>query len=233
MGSKEKEDGRLDDEGPLHRVTIAKPFAVSRLEITLGQYSAFVEATGHMTGETCWIYIGTLYKHAQGKSFLDPGYQQAENSPVACISWYDAQAYAAWLSAETRQNYRLLSEAEWEYAARAGTTTAFATGDVTITKDQAHFDADGATSVGNYDANGFGLQDMHGNVCEWVQDCYVDSYTDAPQDGSAVKDYDKCKRVNRGGSWGDYPKYLRSASRRWDTPTSRYSMVGFRVARTL
>jgi formylglycine-generating enzyme required for sulfatase activity len=233
MGSQEKEDGRHSDEEPLHAVTIAKPFAVSRLEITLGQYSAFVEATGHKAGDTCWIWVGTLYKNVKGKSFRDPGYEQADDHPVACISWYDAQAYAAWLSAETHQNYRLLSEAEWEYAARAGTASAFATGDVALTKKQAHFDAGGAVSVGNYDANGFGLQDMHGNVWEWVQDCYVDSYKNAPEDGSSIKDFDRCKRVNRGGGWGDYPKYLRSASRGWDTPSSWYSVVGFRLARTL
>ena len=233
MGSHVKEDGRLSDEEPTHRVTIAKPFAVGRFEITRGQYAAFVEATGHKTGDTCWIWIGTLYKNAKGKSFRDPGYEQGDDHPVACISWFDAQAYAAWLSAKTHQNYRLLSEAEWEYAARAGTTSAFVTGDAAMTKKQAHFDADGAVVVGKYDANGFGLKDMHGNLWEWVQDCYVDSYKNSPEDGSAVKDFAKCKRVTRGGGWGDFPKYLRSASRRWDTPSSWFSVVGFRLARTL
>ena len=233
MGSKMEEEAHNGDEEPTHRVTIAKPFAVGRFEITRGQYAAFVEATGHKTGDSCWVWIGTLFKNAKGKSFRDPGYQQADDHPVACVSWDDAQAYAEWLSAETHENYRLLSEAEWEYAARAGTTSAFATGDALLTKKQANFDADGTVQVGSYDANGFGLQDMHGNLWEWVQDCYADSYKDAPEDGSARKDNSDCKRVNRGGGWGDYPKYLRSASRKSDSPTGWFSVVGFRLARTL
>ena len=233
MGSQVNEDGHLSDEEPTHPVTIVKPFAVGRLEITLGQYKEFVEATGHKAGEACWIWIGAVYKYAEGKSFRDPGYQQGDDHPAACVSWYDAQAYAAWLSAKTHQNYRLLSEAEWEYVARAGTTSAFATTDTLLTKEKAHFDADGAVEVGKYDANGFGLKDMHGNVWEWVQDCYVDSYKGSSDDGSAVPEFDKCRRVNRGGGWGDYPKYLRSASRRWDNPASWFSVVGFRLARAL
>jgi len=95
------------------------------------------------------------------------------------------------------------------------------------------FNTSGTLKVGGYQANAFGLQDVHGNLWEWVQDCYVDSYIDTPKDGSARKDSIDCKRVNRGGGWVDYPKYLRSASRKWDSPASWFSVLGFRLARTL
>ena len=138
MGSPMEEDGHHSDEEPAHRVTIAKPFAVGRLEITRGQFLAFVAATGRKPGLSCWVWHGEDLKNVKGKSYLDPGYQQTNDHPVACVSWIDAQAYAQWLSAKTHQNYRLLSEAEWEYAARAGTTTEFSTGD-TLTEKQANF----------------------------------------------------------------------------------------------
>jgi formylglycine-generating enzyme required for sulfatase activity len=232
MGSPTEEDGHHDDEEPAHRVTIAKPLAISRFEITRGQFLAFVEATGRETGNSCYVWRGEDLKNVKGKSFRDPGYQQTDDHPVACVSWTDVQAYAQWLSEKTHQNYRLLSEAEWEYAARAGTATAFATGD-TLTEKQANFNTSGTVKVGSYPANAFGLHDMHGNLWEWVQDCYVDSYKDSPIDGFPRKDSSGCKRVNRGGGWIDYPKFMRSASRKWDSPTDWFSVLGFRLARTI
>ncbi len=232
MGSPLDEDGHHSDEEPAHRVTIAKPFAVGRFEITRGQFLTFVAATGHRPGNSCWVWHGEDLKNVKGNSFRDPGYLQTDDHPVACISWTDAQAYAHWLSAETHQDYHLLSEAEWEFAARAGTTTAFATGNV-LTEKQANFNTSGTVKVGSYAANAFGPQDMHGNLWEWVEDCYVDSYKGATTDGSTAEDRINCKRVSRGGGWVDYPKYLRSASRKWDSPASWFSVLGFRLARIL
>lgn len=232
MGSPREEEGHHNDEEPAHRVTIAKPLAISRFEITRGQFSAFADATGHKTGSSCYVWQGENLKNVKGKSFRDPGYKQTDDHPVACVSWPDVQAYARWLSEKTHQKYRLLSEAEWEYAARAGTTTVFATGDA-LTEKQANFNTSGTVKVGSYQANVFGLHDMHGNLWEWVQDCYVDNYNDSPIDGSANKDSSGCKRVNRGGGWIDYPKYMRSASRKWDSPADWFSVIGFSLARAI
>ena len=160
------------------------------------------------------------------------------------VSWEDAQAYVAWLSRTTGQRYRLLSEAEWEYAARAGTTTPFSFG-ATISTDQANYDGrytysggrkgvyrGKTTAVGSFPANAFGLHDMHGNVWERVEDCFV-SYAGAPTDGSAVTTSSCSRRVLRGGSWGNYPQFLRSAFRSRYFPSSRSNFGGFRLARTI
>jgi formylglycine-generating enzyme required for sulfatase activity len=167
------------------------------------------------------------------------------NEPVDCVNWDDAKAYVAWLSKKTGKTYRLLSEAEWEYAARAGTTTPFSTGP-TITTDQANFNGNftytgsrkgqfraNFVSVGSFPANGFGLHDMHGNVEEWVEDCYHYGYNGAPSDGSAWTSGGNCaKRILRGGSWYFFPMHLRSAIRNPEIPVGRISN-GLRVARTL
>ena len=138
---------------------------------------------------------------------------------------------------KTEHEYRLLTEAEWEYAARAGTTTAYHTGRM-ILGNMAQYDSDGTTAVGSFPANAFRLHDMHGNVWEWVEDCWHDDYTEAPTNGSAwlsgcIKIAGKNTRVLRGGSWGYAPQNLRSASRVRSNATGRGSSVGFRVARTL
>ena len=153
------------------------------------------------------------------------------------MTWDDAKAYTEWLSTKTGQHYRLLSEAEWEYVARAGTTTAYHFGE-TISPSQANYDKDkrGTVEVGSYPANAFGLHDVHGNVQEWVEDCWHNDYNGAPSDGSAwtinCNDYDEL-RVLRGGSWGDDPRDLRSAGRGWSIAGGRYDNGGFRIARTL
>ena len=138
------------------------------------------------------------------------------------VSWDDAQAYVAWLSKETGQPYRLLSEAEWEYAARAGTTTRYSWGDDPPTPEQANFgrNVGKTTEVGTYPPNPWGLHDMHGNVWEWVEDCWNESYQGAPSDGSAWTSGDCSRRVLRGGSWVNDPEYLRSADRGGTTPTT-------------
>ena len=241
MGSPiEKEWRGDDDERPQHQVTIPKPFAVGKYEVTVGQYAEFVRETQHETGNCDYVELGIWHK--QYVSWDDPGFKQTNNHPVVCVGWYNAQAYMKWLSEETGHEYRLLTEAEWEYAARAGTTTAyhFERG---ISPNQANYDNnnEGTVAVGSYPANAFGLHDMHGNVWEWVEDCWHDDYTDAPTDGSAwlsgcEKYHREAIRVLRGGSW--YLRFsdnLRSAARSWYDASLRNvnNGFGFRVARTL
>jgi hypothetical protein len=152
---------------------------------------------------------------------------------VINVSWFDAESYASWLSQKTGKTYRLLSESEWEYAARAGTTTNFATG-ATISKNQAQFDAKQTVEVGSFPANRWGLHDMHGNVFQWVEDCYELFYTDAPTNGLSAMGPPCDTRVLRGGSWLSLAAdYLRSTYRMSFRADYRDSRIGFRVARTL
>ncbi len=161
-------------------------------------------------------------------------------------AWDDAKAYVRWLSGKTRQEYRLLSEAEWEYVARAGTSTPFSTGS-TISPDQANYNGNYAygsgrkgvyrertVPVGSFSSNAFGLHDVHGNVWEWTEDCWHDGYHGAPGNGGAWTTGGECdKRVLRGGAWNSSPTVLRSAYRGRDSSDNRDSYDGFRVARTL
>ena len=224
MGSPENEEGHDDNEGPQHTVKIAKPFAVGKLEITFAEWDACSDC------------------RYQPK---DEGWGRG-NRPVINVSWDDAKQYVGWLATKTGKPYRLLSEAEWEYAARAGTTTPFSFGG-TITPEQANFIGNytyGGSAKGEYrlktilagsfKPNAFGLHDMHGNVWEWVEDCYKDSYQSASTDGSTVPVVASCFfRVLRGGSWYNYPRDLRAAYRYMSTPVDRISHLGFRVARSL
>ncbi|MEZ5776396.1 MAG: SUMF1/EgtB/PvdO family nonheme iron enzyme [Hyphomicrobiaceae bacterium] len=203
------------DEGPQHEVTIAAPFAVGKFEVTFAEWDACVKAGGckHKPEDEGW---------GRGKR------------PVINVSWHDAKAYVAWLAKETGQPYRLLSEAEWEYAARAGTTTRYHFGD-TFDGSKAN-DGSRTVEVGKYPANAFGLHDMHGNVWEWVEDAWVDNYRGAPTDGTARKGADtSVSRVLRGGSWIFNPQSLRAASRSGGRPDDPLWVwvVGFRLARTL
>ena len=231
MGSPDSEPGRESDEGPQHRVTVPAPFAVGKYEVTWEEWEACVAAGGCDASGP------------QG-SGGDNGWGRGRR-PVIRVDWNAAKAYVAWLSRRTGQSYRLLSEAEWEYAARAGTTTPFHTGSRIVT-DQANFDGNytyngsakgtyrqKTVPVGSFAANSFGLHDMHGNVWEWVEDCYRDSYAGAPTDGSAWTSGGCSSRVLRGGSWITVPGYLRSAYRGWFTPDARVGNDGFRVSRTL
>jgi formylglycine-generating enzyme required for sulfatase activity len=235
MGSPDTETGHQNNEGPLHIVTIAKPFAVGRFEITWDHWKACVAMRG-----------------CDGRPTGDAGYDSGRK-PVINVSWDQAKAYVDWFSGVTGKSYRLLTEAEWEYAARAGTQSAFSFGDDPADicryangSDQS-FRRSGRTGdvascddkepetapVGSYQPNAFGLYDMHGNVSEWVRDCYVDSYESAPSDGSSVPEKDGCSRAIRGGSWRKHPQFLRAAWREGDQPANRDYALGFRVARTL
>ena len=227
MGSPSGEAGRDDDEGPVHRVTIAEPFAVGVYEVTFNEWAACVHGGG------CGGYRPD-----------DEGWGRG-NRPVINVSWDDAQAYVRWLSRETGHSYRLLSESEWEYVARAGTTTPFHTGR-TISPSQANYNGnftygngrqgvfrEQTLPVGSFEANGFGLHDVHGNVWEWVKDCWHVSYAGAPSAGEAWTTGDCGRRVLRGGSWISYPRYLRAALRFGNDSGNRFSNSGFRIARTL
>lgn len=222
----------LARETPQHWVGIARPFALGRYPVTVGEWRAFVEATD-------WQPDGDV-------NWAAPGFAQSELHPVVGVSWLDAQRYLAWLSERTGQRYRLPSEAEWEYACRAGTRTAFSFGD-SISTELANYDGNftynggvrgeyrrGTTAVTQFAPNPWGLHDMHGNVWEWVQDVMHDSYEGAPLDGSAWEEGgDRARRILRGGSWLYNPRYLRSALRNGFSAVMANDIVGFRVVREL
>jgi formylglycine-generating enzyme required for sulfatase activity len=214
MGSPATEVGRGRDEGPQHEVSLA-PFAIGKYEITFQQWDACLAGGG-----------------CNGYSPPDGGWGRG-NRPVTNISWDDAQAYLDWLNRQTGGlRYRLASEAEWEYAARAGQTDAYTFGP-RVTATQATFRTRQTTPVGAHAANAFNLFDMHGNVGEWVEDCYAPNYDLAPVDGAAVQ-ADECqRRVYRGGGYADQAPVLRAAARRVANDDVRSPGVGFRVARTL
>ena len=252
MGSPATEENRKNNEGPVHRVRIGRPFAVGVHEVTRGEFTRFIQVTGRSMGNSCRVLDTSAENWAAerpGFSWRDPGYRQNNDHPVVCVSWYDAQAYVQWLSKATNHRYRLLSESEWEYVARAGTRTArywgatesqqcsYANGADTSTKfDWRAGCNDGyarSSPVGKYQGNAYGLHDVLGNVWEWVQDCWTDSYAGVPNDGRAWESGRCTKRVHRGGSWGSFPGYVRAAARYGNSAELREYSLGFRVARTL
>ena len=205
-----------DDEKPVREVTISQPFAVSKYEITFEDYDRF--SAPDAVDDEGW-----------GRGRL----------PVMKVSWNDASDYVAWLSVQTGESYRLLSEAEWEYVARAGSATKYSWGN-SIGSNRANcygcgsqWDYEQTAPAGSFQPNAFGLYDVHGNVYEWVEDCWNGSYEGAPADGSAWTSGDCERRVVRGGAWDDFPDDLRIALR-VGTPADRSDgYYGFRVARTL
>ena len=236
MGSPNSEAGRDSDEGPLRQVDIVRSFSLGKFEITFGEFKQFVQSTGYSMTGGCFFYNGKEFVKDAGKSWNNPGFYQTNNDPVTCVSWDDATAYAKWLSKVAQKPYRLPSEAEWEYAARAQSKTAYSFGNSpSELSGYAWFssNSEGKThAVGMKQANKFGLHDMHGNVFEWTQDCWNENYNGAPTAGSAWTTGDCSRRVVRGGSWSVNPQYLRSAFRYWNSTGFRYINVGFRVART-
>jgi formylglycine-generating enzyme required for sulfatase activity len=238
----------LDREQPQQLVTIAKPFAIGRFAVTLADFAAFIEAySNHDMSGGAWGLDGNGWDDNAKRPWRSPGFKQADNHPVTCVNWHDAQAYIAWLNGTTGSNgYRLPSEAEWEYCCRAAKYTRFWWGD-TITSEQANYNGeaallDGATSkwrqhtmpVNSFDANGWGLHQVHGNVFEWCEDTLHEDYSDnPPNDGSVWQGGTAVFRVLRGGSWSNDPHDLRAARRDYNLPSGRASSVGFRLARTL
>ncbi|MGE0699316.1 MAG: SUMF1/EgtB/PvdO family nonheme iron enzyme [Hyphomicrobiaceae bacterium] len=236
---------RPDEAGPRHDVTIERPIAVGRHAVTLAEFSAFVEATGRRIEPSMFTCEEDRWHERRGRSFLTPGVVQSPHHPAVGVSWHDANAYCAWLTEMTGTRYRLLSEAEWEYCCRAGSTTPYSWG-ARITPSLANYDDVGegcrtgrerahqATApVGAYPGNAWGLCQMHGNVWEWCGDDWHDSYDGAPADGSVWTGGDADLRVLRGGSWMSVPTLLRSATRNKESPDTRMSTIGFRVACTM
>ena len=230
MGSEPSEEDGKDNEKPRHAVEIAYAFAVGAYEVTLAAWEACVNEGG-CSATPLESHDGS----ATGKR------------PVTHVTWHEAKAYADWLSDRTGKDYRLPSESEWEYVARANTTTRFHTGQ-SITSAQANYDGrydwrhgDALTAdiymgrtleAGSFEANAFGLYDIHGNASEWTLDCYNSHYNGAPEDGRA-RDAGNCnRRVARGGSWKDKLWDIRSARRHPHVLDERSSKIGFRVMRT-
>ena len=213
MGSLQGEGGHQNNESPQHTVQITYAFAVGKYPVTFDQWDACVKDGGS--------------KYSPSDSGWGRG-----NRPVISVSWDDIQLYLRWLSKVTGNTYRLLSEAEWEYAARAGSQTAYSTED--DVGRYAWFDktAGGKThAVGEKLPNAFGLYDMHGNVLEWTKDCWNGNYSGAPTDGSAWTAGDCSLRVARGGSWYNLHQFMRSAHRFRNPPAFRSNNYGFRVTR--
>jgi formylglycine-generating enzyme required for sulfatase activity len=237
MGSPSDEPERESlypgSETPQHKVIIPHPFAVGRYAVTFAEWDA-------AQADKDWQRITGI--DARRGNDWDWG---RGDRPAIKVSWEDAQAYAKWLSEKTGKEYRLLSEAEWEYAARAGTTTPFWWGKA-ITPDHANYDGnytyDGGGKKGEYrektvpvksfKPNPWGLYQVHGNVQEWCEDVWNDNYNGAPTDGSAWTAGDSSRRVLRGGSWLIFPRFLRSANRSWWVAGYRVNWIGFRLSRT-
>jgi len=252
-------EGRKDEK-PQHIVTVPS-FEIGKYEVTVGQFKKFIEATGYLTdAETdagihkgCFSDGGGVdFGQKEGLTWRNPSYTQTDSHPVVCVSLNDAHAYIDWLNKETGSNYSLASEAQWEYAARSGSTTDYHFGNSKsdlclyanvydeVGKNVNSYgwrnapcdDGEAKSSkVGQYKASPFGLHDMHGNVWEWVEDCWKSGYHNAPSDGTVYKDSKCVNRVTRGGSWYNIPLGVRSANRYWYLPTYRSFNLGFRLFR--
>ncbi len=263
MGSPEDERDRASNEGPRHRVTFERGFALSRTEISVGEFALFVEDTGYVT-DAERSGQSRVYEPRSGRMQMRDGVTWRDNYvgqsadddlPVIHISWNDANAYAEWLSEQTDRNYRLPSEAEYEYALRAGTQTPYWWGDGSPDRVVENLTGDGDVSptnarwnvafrryndghwgpapVGSFEPNPFGLYDMSGNVMSWTEDCWHDSFVRAPADGSAWVNPGCNRRVIKGGSWSSGPAMSRSAFRLSSRDSSTDMRLGMRVARDL
>lgn len=252
---------KLIDEKPLHRVHITKPFHLGVHEVTIDQFRQFTEeanyeAESERDGTGGWGYSPKI-AYFEGRdpkySWRDPGFRQANNHPVVNVSWNDAVAFCDWLSRKEGRTYRLPTEAEWEYACRAGSTTRYHNGDnpeelihvaaLYDTQTRSVFPqwetyaatgSDGysfTAPVGRFWPNAFGLYDMHGNAWEWCSDWYGEDYYARSPGSDPQGPASGVVRVRRGGSWHTWPLYMRSSFRNYNTPETRYVLVGFRVAR--
>ncbi|MDD2134252.1 formylglycine-generating enzyme family protein [Pseudomonas kurunegalensis] len=236
MGTPDDELGKQDDEGPLHTVTFAKAFAMSRFHVTAGQWQAYAKETRTVLPDGD-DRPGRLCKNGK------PSYPQGPTQPAVCMTWDEARGYIAWLAKKTGKPYRMVSEAEREYAGRAGSTGPFPfpfdqEGEYQISKHaNTYGPRDGFTytaPVGSFPANAFGMYDMHGNVYEWVEDCWHTDYVGAPTDGSAWTTGGTCThRQIRGNDYLEPPIFSRSGNRNEREPDVRGDWLGFRVARAL
>jgi formylglycine-generating enzyme required for sulfatase activity len=268
MGSTKAETDRAelpDEQGarerPAHTVTFARPFAIGKYEITVDEYTAFANATARRATDNCitWDETAAKWGPVATATWKNPGYAQTGRFPVGCVTIDDARAYAAWLAQKSGKPYRIPSEAEWEYAARAGTRTMQTWGDsfdgickfanvsdrtrmdkhTTVERDPTrYFDCeDGfiyAAPVGSFPPDRWGLYDMVGNIWEWTEDCFIPHYNGAPTDGSVRRDPSQCDRlIVRSGGWYSRNWFARPAGRSRENPDYRSSTLGIRVARTL
>jgi formylglycine-generating enzyme required for sulfatase activity len=242
-------DSQISWESPQHNVNV-RSFAAGRYAVTKGEFAAFVRARNYQTEAErsggCFVWTGSKFEQQADKNWRNVGFAQGDDHPVVCVSWNDAQEYAKWVSQQSGKSYRLLTEAEREYAARGGSQTAFWWGD-SINTGQANYNGNrsyngsptgeyrqATVAVGSFRPNPFGLYNVHGNVWEWVEDCFHENFNGAPTDGSAwTTNCTESKRVLRGGSWSGSPAGLRSANRIRNTPDLRVSYFGFRLARTV
>ena len=235
MGS----DNGDSNEKPVHEVEISTGFWLGKYEVTVGQFRRFVEATGYDAGNRCMTDESGHWEWHSGRNWRNPGYAPSDDHPVVCVSWADVSAYAAWLSRESGALYRLPSEAEWEYACRAGTQTRWSFGDdasqltdyawywdSTCNVGECHIHA-----VGGKLPNPWGLYDMHGNVWEWVNDWYGEGYYNSSPRVDPPGPLSGFYRVFRGGFFTDPARVVRSAIRYANSPGDRYYFIGVRLAR--
>lgn len=235
------------DERPLREVRV-EGFWLMRSEVTRAMFAAFVDDTAYDAGNRCWVFEDG-WKEKAGLDWRDPGFTQADDHPVTCVNWHDARAFADWLSAQTGTRFRLPTEAQWEYAARAGTETTYHWGEdpaalcahsnAADLRALEHYPGfavnacdDGhvrTSAVARYRPNPWGLHDLYGNVWEWVEDCWNMSYAGAPTDGSAWLNGDCARRGFRGGGYGDIPRFARSTLRNRSDARDRKDDIGFRL----
>jgi len=230
MGSADSDTEAPDHEKPALRVKIARRLGIGRFEVTVHQYESFIRETSYASSGSCDV-LG----RPRRVNYAGPGFPQDSTHPVVCVSWVDAQAYLSWLGNRVGKPYRLLSAAEWEYVARAGTASAYAWGDQ-LAETDANFGAKqkGTQIIGSYAPNKFKVSDMHGNAAEWVEDCWSDDLSVARENGAAFPGVGGCSsRVVKGGSWRDKAFELRAAARRPMRQSSASDTVGFRVARAV
>ena len=239
-------------ERPRHAVTIAYRLAMSTNEVTVGEFKEFLSAT-HRNVNGCEAYIDGQWQRNGVTSWASPGFPQSAVHPVTCVSWNDAVAYTRWLSQKSVHAYRLPTASEWEYAARAGADSALPWGASAASACAFANVADqnarqrfpgweafacndgfvGTAPVGSFKANAFGLNDMLGNVFEWVQDCWTNDYSKAPVNGSAATTGDCRLHESRGGSWFTTPSYVSASYRNRFNTDQRSTSVGFRVVREM
>ncbi|CCB66616.1 SUMF1/EgtB/PvdO family nonheme iron enzyme [Hyphomicrobium sp. MC1] len=244
MGSPEEESFRGVNEGPRHEVVFEKPFAIGVFPVTCREFAQFAQTIGEwIPGAFEWNGYGM--EHLESARWDCPGFPQGDTHPVTCVNFEDASRYVEWLTALTGRRYRLPSEAEWEYVARAGTTTAYWWGS-DISNSFARYDHDvaardsafdqvrnGTDSVSSSTANPWGVCDQLGNVWEWCADSWHPNYVGAPSNGSAWTAEHSDRRILRGGSWSGDADVLRCAQRRWANEHNRMTNVGLRVALSL
>lgn len=268
MGSTEEETSKAglpEEQGarerPAHQVTFQKPFAIGKYELTVDEYAAFAKDTGRSATANCitWDKAAGKWGPVAAATWQNPGYEQTGRFPVGCMTIDDARAYVVWLSNKTGKSYRVPSEAEWEYAARAGTRTMLPWADTQdnicaranvsdLTRMETHTTADReptrffncrdgfvyAAPVGSFEADPWGLYDTIGNIWEWTEDCFIPHYNGAPTDGSVWRDPKQCDRlIVRSGGWYSRNWFARPAGRSRESPDYLSSTLGIRVVRDL